>query len=192
MSALLYMRLKPLEPYLKDRRLIGQHPLKTTRTTVNAVSSRIDLHTPYHPAWRFFERIEAPEKNWLLYEHRAHGNFDHECLIKLLLMPIYGIAEFDFEMCVSKESKSHDWSSSKLCLHDFWELVQREPEGEYLQPAIPRSIINFETHEMSLEQPNFVSSVILPSKLFRVENPATFLALILAIIINVRAFCTTR
>lgn len=142
LRGIFYDRFKILEPYLKNRRLIGQNPLKTTKTIVNVASSRLDIRTPYHPAWHFFERIEASKKNWLLYEHRTHDGYTGVCMTKFILMSIYDIGEFDYDQCIRDEPDPHNWSRNNALMSTFWEYVKSEPKSEYKRPAVPTSIIN--------------------------------------------------
>ena len=123
-----YLRLyNELKPHLANMKFTEHHPLTSTKTRVWLEMGRMDLITDYVQAWDTFEKINAPEKAWILINSQGHGFSDDTCLhtrlAEFLDIPAKGAGK----KCVALVNSVYklDWSfKNSPAYAKIWDYVK--------------------------------------------------------------------
>lgn len=124
-----------LAPHLTGYRFTDTRPLRTPRTRLLISNSRLDFNTGYRQAWELYSSLEAPEKYWLLLEHRHHESTWTTCHAQVIgyLMGLDEGAmgprrEADLDECLRRanEEERLDWSFSGVpSLAALWTFLDK-------------------------------------------------------------------
>lgn len=155
-----------LAPHLAGYRFTDTRPLRTARTRLLLSNSRLDLNTGYRQAWELYSFLEAPEKYWLLLEHRHHESTWTTCHAQVLgyLMGLEGATRprtSDLDECLRQvnEKEKLDWSFSSIpSLAALWSFLEKKETSNnaWITPpdAIPGATIGSQaTGSLSLIAP---------------------------------------
>lgn len=122
-----------MKQYLKGVPFYQESVIKTKRTIIFILQSLMDMTTPPYPAWELYNRVQSPQKGWILYYNNTHDGYWGICQIKLILGVAYdgdlgGMAE-----CIERENKMQplDWSfEHSEQLRSMWTQVKSRTPSE--------------------------------------------------------------
>jgi pimeloyl-ACP methyl ester carboxylesterase len=138
-----YSRWQELKPFLQGRKVSKELPIVSSKTHVYIAASRMDLVTPYLPAWDLYLSIKVPQKSWLLYDNRSHDSYRGSCMDIFLREAICGEVNvgFDYENAVEYDDSSWklDWTfKDQSEWKGMWDMVKNVPHSEPVIRTIPK------------------------------------------------------
>jgi pimeloyl-ACP methyl ester carboxylesterase len=149
---------KHLRPYLEGMKRSVQKTIDTSKTSIHMTSGRIDMITPYLPAFARFNAAKAPVKTWLLGDAGDH-DVSSACANRWLAAAIQGDTEMSLvRSCIASEDEKNklDWTFAKYPeFSSIWNQVYSADKAPPMTPftAIPNLVIE-KSGESKVDSPS--------------------------------------